>query len=213
MSGSTDQISPSVIRRAKAGDRDAIAELMCVVETPIQVVVSRITHADQRDDAAQELRIRVMQSIDRFDERKSAWTTFVRGRLRFMLTDYFRSSYPLGLRSRTHPEIREQVTVGSLDACGGGVQDAVDDASTERHSQVDSLDVLEVLERHSDLLECALWARGHTMREVGDRLGITESAVSLRMRRARSLGLGEYVSQAAGLDSDTLPSCRLRGAS
>lgn len=60
----------STIRRARRGDREAIAELIRAYQRPLEAFLFRLCgKSELAEDLAQESFVRVMRSLDRFDER------------------------------------------------------------------------------------------------------------------------------------------------
>jgi RNA polymerase sigma-70 factor (ECF subfamily) len=58
------------IQRARRGDREAVAELIRAYQRPLEMFLFRLCgKADLAEDLAQEAFVRVMRSLDRFDER------------------------------------------------------------------------------------------------------------------------------------------------
>ncbi len=73
-----------LIRRAKAGDREAIADLIRAHHRPVEMFLLRLCgRPDLAEDLAQEAFMRVMRSLDRFDERFrfSTWLFTIAKRL------------------------------------------------------------------------------------------------------------------------------------
>ena len=74
----------ALIRRAKTGDRDAIAALIEAHHRPVEMFLLRLCgRPDLAEDLAQEAFMRVMRSLDRFDERFrfSTWLFTIAKRL------------------------------------------------------------------------------------------------------------------------------------
>jgi RNA polymerase sigma-70 factor (ECF subfamily) len=64
------QTERRTIQRARKGDRDAIAELIRAYQRPLEAFLFRLCgQSDLAEDLAQESFVRVIRSLDRFDER------------------------------------------------------------------------------------------------------------------------------------------------
>ena len=64
------QTERRTIQRARQGDRDAIAELIRAYQRPLEAFLFRLCgQSDLAEDLAQESFVRVIRSLDRFDER------------------------------------------------------------------------------------------------------------------------------------------------
>jgi len=60
----------AIIQRARRGDREAIAELIRSYQRPLEAFLFRMCgKSDLAEDLAQESFVRVIRSLDRFDER------------------------------------------------------------------------------------------------------------------------------------------------
>ena len=58
------------IQRARKGDRDAVAELIKSYQRPLEAFLFRLCGKPElAEDIAQEAFVRVIKSLDRFDER------------------------------------------------------------------------------------------------------------------------------------------------
>ncbi|RLS94253.1 MAG: RNA polymerase sigma factor [Planctomycetota bacterium] len=83
------------IRRAQQGDRDAIAELIKSYQRPLEAFLFRLCgKSDLAEDIAQESFVRVIKSLDRFDERFrfSTWLFTIGKRL---LVNYHQKMRPI----------------------------------------------------------------------------------------------------------------------
>lgn len=124
-------------------------------------------------DFVQELRLRVLQAVDRWDSSKSAWRTYIRNRLRFLAVDVLRDA---GYVKR---DKRPQVDRPLSEVC-----DEV--TRIERADQVDDLadvdwqDWLDWAGRQGREVQMAvLWTQGrYTMAQLGEMFGVSESRVS-----------------------------------
>jgi len=64
------QTERRTIQRARKGDRDAIADLIRAYQRPLEAFLFRLCgQSDLAEDLAQESFVRVIRSLDRFDER------------------------------------------------------------------------------------------------------------------------------------------------
>jgi RNA polymerase sigma-70 factor (ECF subfamily) len=64
------QTERRTIQRARKGDREAIAELIRAYQRPLEAFLYRLCgQSDLAEDLAQESFVRVIRSLDRFDER------------------------------------------------------------------------------------------------------------------------------------------------
>ena len=64
------QTERKTIQRARRGDREAIAELIRSYQRPLEAFLFRLCgQSDLAEDIAQESFVRVIRSLDRFDER------------------------------------------------------------------------------------------------------------------------------------------------
>lgn len=64
------QTERQTIQRARRGEREAVAELIRAYQRPLEAFLFRLCgQSDLAEDLAQEAFVRVMKSLDRFDER------------------------------------------------------------------------------------------------------------------------------------------------
>ena len=85
----------ATIRRAQQGDRDAIAELIKSYQRPLEAFLFRLCgKSELAEDLAQESFVRVIKSLDRFDERFrfSTWLFTIGKRL---LVNYLQKMRPI----------------------------------------------------------------------------------------------------------------------
>ncbi len=89
------QTERATIRRAQQGDRDAIAELIKSYQRPLEAFLFRLCgKSELAEDLAQESFVRVIKSLDRFDERFrfSTWLFTIGKRL---LVNYHQKMRPI----------------------------------------------------------------------------------------------------------------------
>jgi len=149
-------------------------------------------HACPHDDMAQELRMAVFKSIDRFDETKSKWTTYVWNLTKFRAIDVIRV---MGFKARLTGEQNKMRWAGSTDApvvVDGKELKQIEPADFgDAIAEVDWADLCEHIEQNGTSAERArmLYLQGITMKQVGVRLGISESRVSQMLKSGDDLHL------------------------
>ena len=162
-----------------------VSEMMDAVEREIQVAASRTARGRRlmldRDDIAQELRIKAMQMLDRWDAGKSQWKTYVRRHIRWWAADLVRGKAGWvdrrGKRRESDVLTREQDMV---------LFDLIVESSV---SDVDMVDYQDLLEHASTLgRDVCIWCEhhldGHSMAEIGRRYGISQGRVSQILSRS-----------------------------
>ena len=139
----------------------------------IKLCVTKVRNADW-DDVIQELRIEALLLARKYDGRVP-WTAFAARLLPFKLTDIARRR----LGRRGHKRDRKPLNFSSV------IDDWHDEPNCTslviHHRGVDDVDWADLLEHAEDRKVRAhvLYAGGLTMRQVGERFGVSESAVCI----------------------------------
>ena len=169
------QTERRTIQRARKGDRDAIAELIRAYQRPLEAFLFRLCgQSDLAEDLAQESFVRVIRSLDRFDERFrfSTWLFTIGKRL---LVNHQQKMKPLA-----DSEVVE-------DRAGDARTPATEVEETERTQRVTqlvavALDALVSPQREIVLL---FHQQNWSVQQIAKELSMPEGTIKSHLFRAR----------------------------
>ena len=169
------QTERSTIQRARKGDREAIAELIRAYQRPLEAFLYRLCgHSDLAEDLAQESFVRVIRSLDRFDERFrfSTWLFTIGKRLLV--------NHQQKMRPRPDSEVVEY-------RAGDARTPATETEELERTARVTelvgvALDALVSPQREIVLL---FHQQGWSVQQIAGELSMPEGTVKSHLFRAR----------------------------
>lgn len=161
-----------------------VSEMMDAVEREIQVAASKTARGRRlmmdRDDIAQELRIKAMQMLERWDAGKSQWKTYVRRHIRWWAADVVRGK--AGWVDRRGKRRESDVFSREQDL---HLFDLIVESSVSDVEMVDYQDLRE----HASTLgrDVRIWCDhhldGYSMAEIGRRYGVSQGRVSQILSR------------------------------
>ncbi len=163
------------IQRARRGDRAAIAELIHAYQRPLEAFLFRLCGKHElAEDLAQEAFVRVIKSLDRFDDqyRFSTWL------------------FTIGKRLLVNAQQKMKPNADS---------EAVEFRAGDTRTPLHEVESVERGERIASLVEIAIGALGSPQREIvlmfhqqgwsvqriGEELGMPEGTVKSHLFRAR----------------------------
>lgn len=163
------------IQRARRGDREAVAELIRAYQRPLEMFLFRLCGKPEvAEDIAQEAFVRVMRSLDRFDERFrfSTWLFTIGKRLLV--------NYQQKMRPRADSEVVEY-RADSDHTPEGEVIEA------ERGQRITHLVgvALESLPESQREIVLLFHQQGWSVQQIGEKLGMPEGTIKSHLFRAR----------------------------
>ena len=169
------QTERRTIQRARKGDRDAIAELIRAYQRPLEAFLFRFCgKQDLAEDISQEAFVRVIKSLDRFDERFrfSTWLFTIGKRLLV--------NYQQKMRPRADSEVVEY-------RAGDARTPATEVEETERTQRVTqlvsvALDALVSPQREIVLL---FHQQNWSVQQIAKELSMPEGTIKSHLFRAR----------------------------
>lgn len=157
---------------------ESIDEMLLTAEPSVIYFARRLHRFDHLDvdDVAQELRISVLELIDRYDPAKGAtWKTFVNVQLHYRSLDLVRV-HGCKTRSGYTRHVDTQSTEQMIDGERRSMEAVYD---VEPGAVFDWNEFSAKTIHESTAVRCqVLYAEGLRMHEIGNRLGISESRVS-----------------------------------
>lgn len=163
------------IERARRGDRDAVATLIQAYQRPLEAFLFRLCGKHElAEDLAQEAFVRVIKSLDRFDDqyRFSTWL------------------FTIGKRLLVNAHQKMKPTADS---------EAVEYRAGDARTPLSEVESAERVERISTLVDIAIGALGSPQREIvlmfhqqgwsvqriAEELGMPEGTIKSHLFRAR----------------------------
>ena len=175
---------PELVRRAQAGDINAFEELMIRHQRRVFAIVGGILRGrEDVEDVAQQVFIKVFQSLRRFD-RRSAFSTWLYKVTVNECWDYLRKkrARPLVYEADLSEEQAQQLETRHPVGTEGGAT-----ASADRRAELrDMLDRLlaEMTEEEQTMLMLKE-VEGFSVEEIGEVFGLNVNTVKVRLFRAR----------------------------
>jgi RNA polymerase sigma-70 factor (ECF subfamily) len=174
-----------LVRRAQAGDVDAFEQLLMRHQRRVFAIVGGILRGrEDVEDVAQQVFIKVFQSLRRFD-RRSAFSTWLYKVTVNECWDYLRKrrARPLVYEADLTEEQAQSVMGGEARHPTGTEADA---GADQRAAQRDLLDRLlaELTEEEQGMLMLKE-VEGFSVEEIGEILGLNVNTVKVRLFRVR----------------------------
>jgi RNA polymerase sigma-70 factor (ECF subfamily) len=176
-----------LVRRAQAGEVDAFEQLMLRHQRRVFAIVGGILRGrEDVEDIAQQVFIKVFQSLKRFD-RRSAFSTWLYKVTVNECWDYLRKkrARPLVYEADLSEEQAQAAFGGEARSPmgGGGAAGAAADRRTELRDLLDRL-LAELTEEEQAMLMLKE-VEGFSVEEIGEILGMNVNTVKVRLFRAR----------------------------
>lgn len=163
------------IERARRGDRDAIAELIHAYQRPLEAFLFRLCGKHElAEDLAQEAFVRVIKSLDRFDDqyRFSTWLFTIGKRLL------------VNAQQKMKPNADSE----AVEYRAGDARTPLNEVeSIERGAQIANLVDIAIGSLVSPQREIVLMfhQQGWSVQRIGEELGMPEGTIKSHLFRAR----------------------------
>lgn len=163
------------IERARRGDRDAIAELIHAYQRPLEAFLFRLCGKHElAEDLAQEAFVRVIKSLDRFDDqyRFSTWLFTIGKRLL------------VNAQQKMKPNADSE----TVEYRAGDSRTPLSEVeSIERGTQIANLVEIAIGSLGSPQREIVLMfhQQGWSVQRIGEELGMPEGTIKSHLFRAR----------------------------
>lgn len=169
------QTERKTIQRARRGDREAIAELIRSYQRPLEAFLFRLCgQSDLAEDIAQESFVRVIRSLDRFDEqyRFSTWLFTIGKRL---LVNH---------QQKMRPTADSEIVEFRADECRTPATETIEAERTSRVTELVTvaLDALVSPQREIVLL---FHQQGWSVQQISNELSMPEGTIKSHLFRAR----------------------------
>ena len=180
------QVIVALVRRCIAGDAEAWEEIVRTQSRRIYNICYRFTgSADNADDLAQEVFIKMYRTLASFDPEKGAFTTWITTMTRNLLVDHFRKS-------------KQDRATDSLDA-GLGLEedsatlgDRIQDTAPSADDRIQRRETQEMVQKaiqklSPELREAVILRDLQDMdyKEIAQALKVPEGTVKSRINRGR----------------------------
>lgn len=174
MAGFTDsELLDDALARARAGERQAHAEIYRLLERPVRTLARRlVSRAPAAEDLAQDVFVEVLSSLGQYDGRGSfaGWVRTITVRKCLM---HLRSPWRRGLQ-----------WIESL-----GAEEPGESQASQMSSSGEALDLERALARLGHTARAVVWlhdVEGYTHGEIGALLGGTASLSKSQLARAHA---------------------------
>jgi RNA polymerase sigma-70 factor (ECF subfamily) len=174
MAGFTDsELLDDALARARAGERQAHAEIYRLLERPVRTLARRlVSRAPAAEDLAQDVFVEVLSSLGQYDGRGSfaGWVRTITVRKCLM---HLRSPWRRGLQ-----------WIESL-----GAEEPGESQAAQMSSSGEALDLERALARLGHTARAVVWlhdVEGYTHGEIGALLGGTASLSKSQLARAHA---------------------------
>jgi len=169
------QTERKTIQRARRGDREAIAELIRSYQRPLEAFLFRLCgQSDLAEDIAQESFVRVIRSLDRFDERFrfSTWLFTIGKRL---LVNH---------QQKMKPTADSEIVEFRADEWRTPVSESIEAERSERVTQLVSV-ALESLVSPQREIVLLFHQQGWSVQQISKELSMPEGTIKSHLFRAR----------------------------
>ena len=180
------QVAVALVRRCIAGDAEAWEEIVRTHSRRIYNICYRFTgSADNSDDLAQEVFIKMYRTLASFDPEKGAFTTWITTMTRNLLVDHFRKT-------------KQDRATDSLDAGLGDEQDSatlsdrIPDTAPSADDRIQRRETQEMVQKaiqklSPELREAVILRDLQDMdyKEIAAALKVPEGTVKSRINRGR----------------------------
>ena len=180
------QVQVALVRRCIAGDAEAWEEIVRTHSRRIYNICYRFTgSADNADDLAQEVFIKMYRTLASFDPEKGAFTTWITTMTRNLLVDHFRKT-------------KQDRATDSLDAGLGEEEDSatlsdrIPDTAPSADARVQRRETQEMVQKaiqklSPELREAVILRDLQDMdyKEIAQALKVPEGTVKSRINRGR----------------------------
>jgi len=180
------QVQVALVRRCIAGESDAWEEIVRTHNRRIYNICYRFTgSADNAEDLAQEVFIKIYRTLSSFDSSKGAFTTWITTMTRNLLVDHFRKT-------------KQDRATDSLDAGLGEEEDSatlsdrIPDSAPSADQRIERRQTQEMVQKaiqklSPELREAVILRDLQDMdyKEIAQALKIPEGTVKSRINRGR----------------------------
>lgn len=178
-----DEVDPQLVARARRGDAAAFEGLVRAFQDRVHALVWRLTYdAELSRDVTQEVFLHLYERLDRYDPSRPFAPWFMT-----MATNYT-------LNARAKARLRRAASLDAPAPGSGRTQEPPDPAGAQAgHTAAENEEralvrraIAELPERYAGPV-VLYYLEGLGVREIGERLGLPEGTVKIRLHRARDV--------------------------
>jgi RNA polymerase sigma-70 factor (ECF subfamily) len=181
------QVQVALVRRCIAGDAEAWEEIVRTHSRRIYNICYRFTgSADNADDLAQEVFIKMYRTLSSFDPDKGAFTTWITTMTRNLLVDHFRKTKQDRATDSLDAGLSDEEDSATL---GDRLQDTAAPSADERIQRRETQEMVQkaIQKLSPELREAVILRDLQDMdyKEIAQALKVPEGTVKSRINRGR----------------------------